>query len=1107
MPASCGGAHRAYTCGVISPACRHPSPLPDLSWGAHACHFYRTATDLLDCLVPFIAAGLERDEKCVWVTCEPARADAARAALARSLPDVDERIACGQLVIVEHDAWYTGPARPTSRDVIDAWLAHERDARAQGYAGLRLTGNTFWLQPGEWKSFAEYEETVHAAFRGRRIIALCSYSLERCGPSEIVDVVRNHSFALIRKDGEWEAIKSATSTLASALIEAGREHSCHLYEAGGASVDARLTDWLAGGMVVGDAALVVATERARAHLREALAARGLLSAAPGRYLELDAEEMLGRIAPDGAFQEPLFLRHVAPTVRAMSAGAPNVRVFGQMVDLLWQRGHADSALRLEQAWNRLREAVPFGLSCSLRLPERETPTDAEWLAQLRAEHGQVHACGVIHAHDGAGGVETLTSQLAKLQRVTSLLTEAITPADVASIVAKEMRRTLGADEAALALAIDGGARLAVLAHTPGGSLVDGVTLCEADAPLPLAAAFREGAAVIAADREALARRFPQVADRARALVTVPLVVMGERLGALGFAFAQPTELGAADRALLEDLARQTACALQRARLYEKARAARDRLALLADVTARVSSAKLDLDGIVDAFATEVTRGFADACAVRLLERPGAPLDLAALRRSPQLSDDEARRFLDALVHDEVLARVTATATPQLLSRLAQSAIVAPLRASGDVHGVIIALRDRAEGRFEDDDLALVQDLADRVGLAVRNALLFREVERERRVAEEANRAKDEFLAMLGHELRNPLSPILTALQLMQLRGGEALARERQVIERQVRHMTGLVDDLLDLARVTRGKLELERTRIDLADIVARAVEMTSPLLERRAHHLRLDAPSGLIVDGDSRRLSQVVANLLSNAAKYTPPGGHIRVEVRRDGEAAALTVSDDGIGIEPALLSRIFHAFVQAPRAIDRSEGGLGIGLTIVRRLVELHGGAVSATSGGPGKGSAFSVRLPLVVGATVAPADGGGGGALEADLTGARRRILVVDDNRDAAEMLGAAFRMLGHDVREAFDGPAALDLLSAYRPDVAFVDIGLPVMDGYELAGRIHAIDGLQQVPLVAVTGYGQDGDRARSRAAGFAEHVVKPVRLDALTALVDTLAPARV
>ncbi len=377
-----------------------------------------------------------------------------------------------------------------------------------------------------------------------------------------------------------------------------------------------------------------------------------------------------------------------------------------------------------------------------------------------------------------------------------------------------------------------------------------------------------------------------------------------------------------------------------------------------------------------------------------------------------------------------------------------------------------------------------------------------QVDALRQAAEDANRAKDEFLAMLGHELRNPLSPILTALQLMKLRG-DGSARERTVIERQVNHLTRLVDDLLDVSRIARGSVELKEEVVELAVVVAKGIEMASPLLEQRTQSLAVNVPRhGLAVQGDATRLSQVVSNLLTNAAKYTPPGGQISVLGEHDQHDVVLRVKDTGIGIAPDVLPRIFDLFVQERQALDRSQGGLGLGLTIVRSLVERHHGSVSAHSDGPGRGSEFIVRLPRAASGvksdpTQRPDARPGIGGVPAKQT---RRILIVDDNEDAAEMLSETLRMKGHDTRVAHDAPAALRLAEGFTPDIAFLDIGLPVMDGYELAGRLTELPGLGGIRLVAVTGYGQESDRQKSQAAGFHHHLVKPVDFEAIDSVVN-------
>jgi signal transduction histidine kinase/CheY-like chemotaxis protein len=428
-------------------------------------------------------------------------------------------------------------------------------------------------------------------------------------------------------------------------------------------------------------------------------------------------------------------------------------------------------------------------------------------------------------------------------------------------------------------------------------------------------------------------------------------------------------------------------------------------------------------------------------------------------------------------------------------------MIVPLTGGGRCAGALLlgastAAPDRGQ-------LAFGRAIGAYVGQALVLARTFAQERAARAAAEEASRAKDEFLAMLGHELRNPLAPIVTALHLLRLRAGPGWGHEHDVMERQVKHLAHLVNDLLDVSRIACGKVELKRERIELAAVVDDAVEMVRPLLDQRAHHLSIAiAPEGLTVDADPERLSQVVSNLLTNAAKYTEKGGHIAISAGLDGDDVVLRVRDSGIGIGPEMLARIFDRFTQERQALDRSQGGLGLGLSIVHSLVTLHGGSVHADSEGVGRGAELTVRLPVA-----APLSRAGSLAPEtpkAARTGAAAsvRILLVDDNQDAAEMLADLLESFGFATRVAHDGPAALLLAGEVQPHVALLDLGLPGMDGYELGRRLRQLPGLERLPLVAITGYGQDSDKQRSRDAGFDVHLVKPIDLRRVRAVVTGL-----
>ncbi len=442
---------------------------------------------------------------------------------------------------------------------------------------------------------------------------------------------------------------------------------------------------------------------------------------------------------------------------------------------------------------------------------------------------------------------------------------------------------------------------------------------------------------------------------------------------------------------------------------------------------------------------------------------------------------EATPLYRALHGDKVVDGRWSVRRPDGTVRMLNGTATPLARADGTRAGAVLISRDETER------LAREQERA---------ALLERE-RLARAEAERANRVKDEFLAMLGHELRNPLAPIFTALELLEVRGPAQPGRELQVIRRQAEHLSRLVDDLLDISRITGGKVGLRRTAIRVRDVLDRAAEIASPLLETRQQRLVVQLEPDLTVYADAHRLTQVISNLLTNAAKFTPLAGEIVARAHRDADGdVVIEIHDTGIGIAPDMLERVFDMFVQAhpPHANERA--GLGLGLTLVKSLVELHGGTVTAASGGLDQGSTFSVRIPSSVSASLPTA------ATAQQLHAASasaKRILLVDDNADAAVMLGETLSFAGHDVVVAHDGPTALSKLAQFTPEVAILDLGMPVMDGYELAGLLRQQLG-DAVVLVALSGYGQPRDRAQTAAAGFHLHLVKPVTRDDVLAAIQ-------
>ncbi|MEX0717668.1 MAG: PAS domain S-box protein [Planctomycetaceae bacterium] len=529
------------------------------------------------------------------------------------------------------------------------------------------------------------------------------------------------------------------------------------------------------------------------------------------------------------------------------------------------------------------------------------------------------------------------------------------------------------------------------------------------------------------------------------------------------------------------------------------------LRFLADASKSLA-ALVDYRSTLQAVARLAVPDFADWCAVDILDDGGQVERLAVAHVDPRKIDFVKRlqdeyppdpdvpqgayqvlrtgepEFVPA-IDDEMLRNVARDEVHlRLIRELGLASYIAvPLKAHDRTLGVLTFATAESGRRFRPDDLDVAEDLARRATIAIENAQLYQEVR-------EAGRRKDEFLAMLAHELRNPLAPIRSGLDILRMEpNGQKETVE--LMQRQVEHLVRLVDDLLDVSRIMRGKVELRRQPTRIATIVQRATEAVRWSIDDQEQALAVELPDeAIVVDVDPVRLVQVIENLLNNASKYTDQGGRIAVAVERRGRSVLIHVRDDGIGIDEELLPRIFDLFTQSSRSLDRAQGGLGIGLTLVRSLVEGHGGTISARSAGPGKGSEFTVCLPVTDAVPLAD---------DAPLEvrpALSRRVLVVDDNVGAVRMLSLLLQRLGpHEVATAQDGPSALRMIAEFRPEVVLLDIGLPGMDGYEVAARVRKDPAHDDVLLVALTGYGQEEDRRKSRRAGFDEHLVKPPALD--------------
>jgi signal transduction histidine kinase len=536
---------------------------------------------------------------------------------------------------------------------------------------------------------------------------------------------------------------------------------------------------------------------------------------------------------------------------------------------------------------------------------------------------------------------------------------------------------------------------------------------------------------------------------------------------------------------------------------------------LADASAALSLL-VDFDSTLQKVAALAVPHFADWASVDVLESDGTLRRVAVAhvnREKAQLARDLHHRFppdpelphgaweilrtgrpeLTSIVTPERLEE--SISSPELLAIVKslgfQSYIGVPLQVRDRVLGVISFISAESGHHYDETDLAVAEDLASRAAIAIENSQLYRELR-------DADRRKDEFLATLAHELRNPLAPIRNGLEVLKLSGPEdPIADEvHSMMDRQLTQMVRLVDDLLDVSRITRNKLELRKTATTLEHVIQSAIETSMPVIEQAGHELVVALPTESIpIQADSVRLAQVFSNLLNNSAKYTEPGGRIDVTATIEGDVVVVGVRDTGLGMTAESLPLIFEMFSQVDRHSERSQGGLGIGLGLVRRLVQMHGGTVEARSAGLGQGSEFIVRLPL---AWSTEGNSPGEPMPQDHVLSRRIRVLVVDDNRDAALSLATMLRIMGNEAAIADDGLAAMNMAEEFRPDVILLDIGLPRLNGYEVCRRIRRQPWSQDTLIIALTGWGQSEDRRRSHEAGFDHHLVKPVDVERLKML---------
>lgn len=858
-----------------------------------------------------------------------------------------------------------------------------------------------------------------------------------------------------------------SSTQGSSESPHSADHFVQFYEDDGLLIE-QVAEYIDSALRAGDAGIVLATPLHREQLSSRL--RGLGPRGSGELFMLDADETLARILRHGRPDEALFGTVVGgAVVRAAQGGARKVHLFGEMVALLVARGDVAGALEIEQMWNRLHRLQPFSLFCAYPMALFKDKEDALAFRHVCEAHGRVRTM------EAAGDAGLLAPQLeddprdrliAMLQQRAAALESEVTRRKRAEATLRERERELSdfLENAAEGIhRIDrqgiilwaNRAEMELLGHGAAEYIGRPATAFHVDA---------SGVERILARLEAgeTLRDHPATLRCKDGSLKHVLINANGHFDHGRFAYARCFTRDVSDRHARRVAEAERSNLLTHAPIPAAILDGPRHVIRMANAAYRAAVGRHDLIG----------RPYAEVFA-------GRAHGEAAMRLLDEVYATGERRMLDEhrVEHEEAPGR--------LVERYFKVS-VEPLRnAAGEVYAL----------------MALGVDVTDQVN--ARKTLEAANAEREALLQDlaAASRAKDEFLAMLGHELRNPLAPISTALELMRMRGETATAREQEVIQRQVDHLIRLVDDLMDVSKITRGKIALRRQAVDVAEVLSKVIEMASPLLEQRRHRLTIDVPPGPQPwVGDPDRLAQVVANLLTNAARYTDPGGDIALSLARTSEEIVIRVRDNGRGMTPEVRAHVFELFYQGGRSLDRAEGGLGIGLALVRNLVEMHGGRVEALSDGPGRGSEFAVHLPAgepsASEAPAAPAHNG------FPLRTARaRRVLIVDDNIDAADSLGQLVTASGHTVHVVYDPVSALRAIdNGLKPDIAVLDVGLPVMSGYELARHLRHKTSLRGCRLIALTGYGQEGDRDKSREAGFDAHLVKPIDFEAFTALLS-------
>lgn len=930
-----------------------------IPWGTHFCHFYATDRDLVETLVPYFREGLAANEFCMWITSAPLAVEEATAALRAAVPDLNDRLARRQIEILDYSQWYTKTGNFDARAVLQSWADKSADARRRGFDGLRLSGNTSWLETAVWHDFRHYEDMVHGMIGDLRVLALCSYSLEKCGLREILEVAASHDFALVKNSGRWETIRSIEHQAESALRESRERLE-------------RFAEITSEGILISENGKVVDCNQQFARLTgyplQELKGMPIGAFIPpeerGRILE---NVTLGR----DSYEEHAMVRQDGSRLFVAARGKNSTRAAGQRYTAV--RDITERKL-MEEAGREARQAL-----------ERERNILQSVMNGARNAH------------------------LVYLDRDFNFVR-----------VNEAYARTCGyaPDE------LIGKNHFAIFPHPENEAIFAHVR--------------DTGEAVEYHDKPFV---FPDQPERGVTYwdwTLFPVSGSAGQVDGLVFSLLETTDRKRAEDALKESEERFRAMIQAVPSLTFEADPA--------GLSSFVSESWCAYTGM----SVAASAGWGWAQAVHPEDREAVAASWAEATRSGTLFECKYR----LRAHDDSYRWFIVRALPT------RDAAGKATHWAGSLTDV-------------DDLVRAQQSLC------------------------EADRRKDEFLAMLAHELRNPLAPIRNAAHIIGRLGLQEprIKWAQEVIENQVSHLAHLVDDLLDVSRIVRGKIALKMEAVEFAPLAEKVIESALLLANKKGHSFAVRLPEQPVwLEGDPVRLSQVLLNLMDNAIKYTPEGGKIELDAQLAEGELEICVRDNGMGIGAELLPRVFDLFQQDERTLDRAQGGLGLGLTLVQRLVAKHGGRVEARSEGPGKGSAFVIRLPIGAEPTAPLAERAptvGDAALG---TG----ILVVDDNLDVADSMAVLLEMEGYRVGVAHSGPEALALIPAFKPRVVVLDIGLKGMDGFETAKRLRALADGRGVRIVAMTGYADAETRNLALASGCNGFMAKPMDVGALCKL---------